>query len=477
MKYNCKLILIFFFSFLSSFGQDKLALDSLTSQLQSTSVKVKVKALNELCRLYTGTDNKKAMYFAKQALQISVKAKNALLIGQSQNRLGTIYDYIGVLDSANINYLSALKIFEDLNDKSGIAAVYQNIGVMYYFQNDLEKAIVYYSKAIDLRNETNELDFVAKLQNNIAVILRRQEKYDEAIAYYNKALAIKLKFNDNEAIASSYANLGTAYLYKKDFVNARIFFEKALTINTKLNSKINLAGNYFSLGELFFNQGKYNEARENTHRSIELATEAQSNDVLYNDYDLLWQIDTAIGDYKSAASNVHIAGTYKAKVFKNEKAQAVEKLNVLYETEKKDKEIITLNAEQEKEKIWTQLLLIGFGLVIIILMITAVYFKKLQAKNKLLLFQKKEIEDKTQQLNQQASEIAQYRSQMNPHFIFNALVSIQKFILKENKFNAVDYLTRLSKLMRLTLYNSEKEYISIKDEKQFLEFYLGFEQA
>lgn len=460
-----------------AFSQDKTALDSLTQQKENASLPVRIKALNELCRIYTGIDNSKAMHFSALAIQNSLRSKNELLIAQSKTRLGTIYEYRGVLDSATFNYLAALKIFESFKDKSGIASVYQNMGVMYYFQNDLDKAIDYYSKAIKLRTQTNELEYVAKLQNNIAVILRRQEKYDEAIDYYKKALAIKSKLNDQEAIAVSYANMGTAYLYLKDFNNAKLFLKKALDINSKLNSNINLAGNYFTLGEINFNEKKYDAARLNVTTSMHFATTAESNDILYNACELLWQIDTAVGDYKAAVLRIHEGMVYKAKVFKKEKAEAIEKLNVLYETEKKDKEIVTLNAEQNKERTQRKFLLFGFGLTLIILIITTVYFKKVKSKNELLSFQKREIEDKTHLLNLQATEIAKHRTQMNPHFIFNALVTVQKFILKENKFNAAHYLTMLSKLMRLTLYNSEKEYISLKEEKEFLDFYIEFERS
>ncbi len=430
-----------------------------------------------MCRIYTGTDNDKAMYYSGQAIQNAIKSKDALLIAHSQNRLGTICDYRGVIDSANINYLAALKIFETFDDKSGIAMVYQNIGVMYYFQNDLDKAKDYYLKAIHLRTETNELDYIAKLQNNIAVIFRRQKKYNQAIDFYHQALAIKLKFSDQEAIANAYSNLAEAYSYKGVADSASLYLKKAITINEKINSKINLAGNYLQLAEINQDGGDLINARLNVLRSIQYATEAESNDILYNDYELLWNVDTLEKDFRSAVINKQLASEYKAKVFKDDKAKAIEKLNVLYETEKKDKEIVSLNAEQERKRIQRQFLILGLALTLLVLIVTAVYFKKVKNKNKLLSFQKRDIEDKTALLNQQATEIAQYRTQMNPHFIFNALVTVQKFILKENKFNAAHYLTQLSKLMRLTLYNSEKEYITLKEEKEFLDFYIEFEHS
>ncbi|MDX2172653.1 MAG: tetratricopeptide repeat protein [Bacteroidota bacterium] len=470
------LINVLLFLFFGTIAQDKKALDSLTEQAKGTNIIKKVIALNELCRLYSGTDNSKAMDFAKEALNLSLSAKNTSLIAQSKNRLGTIYDYKGIIDSANANYIEALKIFENLGDKSGIASVYQNIGVMYYFQNDLDKAIDYYNKAIVLRNKTNELEFVAKLQNNMAAIFRRQKKYDLAIDYYRRSIEIKTRFKDQEAIATGYSNLAVTYLYMEKFDSSKALLNKALVINKSLNSNINLAGNYFTFSEISFNEKKYLETKVELKNTLEFAEKAESNDIIYNVYELLWQVDTAIGDYKSAVHNGHLASIYKAKVFKEERAKAVEKLNVLYETEKKDNEINTLNTEQEKEKIRKRLLLFGLLVALTIIFIFGFFYKKIKDKNSLLSFQKREIEDKTEALNKQSAEIARHQSQMNPHFIFNALVSIQNFILKENKHAAANSLSQLSQLMRITLYNSEKDFLTLKEEKQFLDFFVEFEK-
>jgi len=67
------------------------------------------------------------------------------------------------------------------------------------------------------------------------------------------------------------------------------------------------------------------------------------------------------------------------------------------------------------------------------------------------------------------------RAQMNPHFIFNALNSIQDFIIQEDKRSANRYLSRFSKLMRNVLDASDKDNISLKKEIEYLELYLSLE--
>jgi len=74
------------------------------------------------------------------------------------------------------------------------------------------------------------------------------------------------------------------------------------------------------------------------------------------------------------------------------------------------------------------------------------------------------------------SELAGLRSQMNPHFIFNSLNSIQYFILKKEPQEAYTYLSKFASLMRKILQNSRLRFISIQDEMDWLNLYLEMEK-
>jgi ligand-binding sensor domain-containing protein len=74
------------------------------------------------------------------------------------------------------------------------------------------------------------------------------------------------------------------------------------------------------------------------------------------------------------------------------------------------------------------------------------------------------------------SDLALLRTQMNPHFIFNSLSSIQNYILKNDSEQASLYLAQFSRLIRNILDYSNKEYIKLNEETQFLENYLSLEK-
>ncbi|MDD5570216.1 MAG: two-component regulator propeller domain-containing protein [Bacteroidales bacterium] len=79
----------------------------------------------------------------------------------------------------------------------------------------------------------------------------------------------------------------------------------------------------------------------------------------------------------------------------------------------------------------------------------------------------------TQKLNQYMLQAL--GKQMNPHFIFNSLNSINTFILKNERFESSKYITKFASLMRLILNNSQHELVPLQDELQALEIYVELE--
>ena len=98
------------------------------------------------------------------------------------------------------------------------------------------------------------------------------------------------------------------------------------------------------------------------------------------------------------------------------------------------------------------------------------------AENELQI-QKLESEKTKAELQRQAAELEMQalRAQMNPHFIFNSLNSINVFILENNKLHASEYLAKFSRLIRLILQNSKEAFIPLESELEALELYLELE--
>lgn len=110
---------------------------------------------------------------------------------------------------------------------------------------------------------------------------------------------------------------------------------------------------------------------------------------------------------------------------------------------------------------------------IIILLIIALILLFIKQRIKVIRRQeqiKRDYEKKIAETEMQA-----LRAQMNPHFMFNSLNSINNFILKNDTENASDYLAKFSRLMRLILDNSRSEWVTLQSEMKALELYIELE--
>jgi LytS/YehU family sensor histidine kinase len=140
------------------------------------------------------------------------------------------------------------------------------------------------------------------------------------------------------------------------------------------------------------------------------------------------------------------------------------------------------NAKLQKEA-FIRKLLIGGLFLLLLLGFTIVRIINLKSRNERLQLEHKislqqaESERTSAGLQQQATELKMQalRAQMNPHFIFNSLNSINMFILENDKWQASEYLSRFSRLIRLMLLNSRQSFIPLENELEALELYLQLE--
>lgn len=124
--------------------------------------------------------------------------------------------------------------------------------------------------------------------------------------------------------------------------------------------------------------------------------------------------------------------------------------------------ILQIEIESPLWQKWWFLFLVIIVLALAILLVVRWRFKILQKRN--------EVEK-----NLRESQLAALKVQMNPHFIFNALNSIQEFILLNEKKLANQYLGKFADLMRMTLDMSNEEKISLQEEIKMLDLYLQLE--
>jgi hypothetical protein len=183
-------------------------------------------------------------------------------------------------------------------------------------------------------------------------------------------------------------------------------------------------------------------------------------------YYLLYKINEA-NKKDGAALKYHVAYTRAKDTvdFYTQKSELMG-LQTRYESQQKEEQISFLVRENEFNTYrlnQSRILIIGLiGLVvlIIILAVIIVFMSRLRERQNNMILQQK-----------------LFRSQMNPHFLFNSLVSIQNFIVNQEPSKASKYLSKFSKLVRNILDSSFEEYISLEEEISTIEYYLELQKV
>ena len=217
-----------------------------------------------------------------------------------------------------------------------------------------------------------------------------------------------------------------------------IWLSKLLVNNTKISIKENSVFNYDQ------NKFEFNVSAKNIRFSNEIKYRYRLEGI-----DKTWQVNNYYNnkiEYKSLPPGKY---TFNIKsVFRNNESEMFS---------------YSFSINPPFWETWWFYGLMALSFITLTFVVFKVQIKKHRKKNRL-----------KNELN--ASKLIAIQSQMNPHFIFNAINSIQDLILKGDIDNSYNYIIKFSKLVRQTLNFSDKEFIDIEDEIELLEIYLELEK-
>ena len=409
---------------------EKLHRQALQLAKKNEHILAQVYSLNMLGVVYRRQDAvKSALEYHYKALDLANSLdksnRNALKnIAISENGIANVFNLLGKYELSLKHYKNALKIEEKLHNNLGMAVNYQNIGSVKESQNDLESSLSYYKKSLAINEKTNSDIGRIICYNSIGSVYLKQKKAKKAIELLLPAIKLAEKVGDNFYNAMANINLGKAYAEVKETEKAYQFLNKGLALSLK-----------------------------NNHPS------ATSKVYMY-----LSDLAAANNNYKKALFFTKKHSEYENKILNSKNQQYVNDLIIKIKSKEQNKEIQALDEENQlvKNKLNKKQKQIFFIIALFVLL--SVLGSIFYAQNK-LNNERKYIELKQNLM----------RAQMNPHFIFNALNSIKLYIINNEKEQAVYYLNKFSKLMRIILNSSRQQEISLKEEIANSKLYVQIE--
>jgi sensor histidine kinase YesM len=373
---------------------------------------------------YTGQFNVSVDYLNKT---VEFAGFNHLkkLSAKACNALGEVYTVVG--DPAKVREsLERMLQFamQESDSVSTLAALYklgkQNFGYKY----DFHTVDRYMRQSLEYSVPLRDTATIAVALADIAWNFYLEKKLDSSLFYYQACLDYAIPGKRYYSLANALGNMGTIYRDMKKFDKALAYWKKGISTAREHSDWYTQSWIYSDMSKMASDQGNHQDAYK--------------FQVLYKQY----------SDSLAKQKNSDGLNMARAK----------------YEADASQKQVELLSLKVKNQR----LLLYGVGAFLLLSIIIGLLLlrqAKLNAKRRI-----SEMDQKILEVTQ-----ANLRQQMNPHFIFNTLNSIQYYMYKHDKLATNNYLTKFSSLMRKILENSQHTAVPIRDEIDALQLYLELE--
>ncbi|ALL05723.1 histidine kinase [Pedobacter sp. PACM 27299] len=340
-----------------------------------------------------------------------------------------------------------------------------------YYQNQNEENSLAYAALYFKNHPYKSHSVIQQRYFDISFLLAYRLRNFKKMAYYNsQARILAQKVGDSLAIARTYDNEAQIYSaqmqHAKALVCSKIYFNYLKKTNNLNDVAFNNLATAFNLNKqpdsaiYYYKEGIALERKE---------ASGKQKTVYY-----LGLIDAykMKGDLVKALQAADSAHRIEIRNNKAIEAVKVAEMHEQYETENKDQNIQQLKSRNQlnetiiKQQRWT----IFLSLLVFIGVLSFLYGfyrqQRLKEKNKLL---KSDVD----RLNMEQKML---QSQLNPHFIFNAIANLQSLIASGHTDESVSYLKSFSGLLRGVLEQNRKDFIEIEEEITSLENYIQLQQ-
>lgn len=400
------------------------------------------------------------------AMKISKNEGNDNVYLRSLNFLGRYNLLIGFFNESITYFNDAISYAEKNKLKGYIPYNYYSLTDVYRNMRDTVNRRKTLYKMVDEATAENDSTLMAHGMYLLGSLLILQKNgFKIADSLLRKSLQIAKIRKDTGLVASSLANMGYNYYLKKDYKPSIEYYNKSL--NYSIPAKIHgpAANSLGNLGTIYRDLGEFDKSIMYYEKSIK---QAKAVDDIY---DLYWVYMDMSNMYLARKDTGNAYKTYVLYKKYNDaytefgNVQGLSEAKMRYDAETHSRELELLSLKLSKQK----LLIYGYtGLFVLSLAIGFLIISRSRINAK----------QRISEMKHKISEITQanLRQQMNPHFIFNTLNSIQYYMYQHDKLATNNYLTKFSSLMRKVLENSQHTSVPLRDELDALNLYLELEK-
>lgn len=360
---------------------------SLKEQLQSTQDSIQKFYQNQPV---------KALDYAFVYEKIAADSDSLKYKAKADNFIGMCYYMNGEIDKAIKYYVSGIQKFETLKDTYFVAMLHNNIGAAYQLRKKPEETIKYYQKALKGFEEVKDTLWMANLYNNISIQKNELGLYQEELDYKQKAMNIYISQKDTQMILLTKGNLAHTYFklgdYKKSLLNAEDYLYSPYNEAGQSGRATVLLAYAYTLQKI----GNSSKSLKIIQEAKDIAEKNGFKEISMKVHQHLASLYEEQNNYKQAYAHFKSFHALQDTLFNQQKDETINDLLVKYDSDKKDADIILLNAENELKNLQiaksnnTKWALILGLLLVSLLAFLAWRLKNIKAKNNIELTSKNE---------------------------------------------------------------------------------------
>ncbi|RKR14097.1 tetratricopeptide repeat protein [Maribacter vaceletii] len=478
--------------------------------------------LLDSAKKYKKGDIAKSIDFITQSIASLGKRANKIELAKSLSLLGEVYQQHNQTDLAISSYLDAIKAYKSsktslllgkayvlngeykkaiaileplLNIKNLVpfqkVTLYETIGDSYKGLENVNQAVSFYEEGLVIAKKNQIAPKLADLNSKIADAYSSDNRSVEAEGFYTNSLELSEKqapqraIQEKEKVADFY-NKKNRYdeeikLRKESLGELNSFgkVKKSKELGGVLADSITSQRINYKIANAYVAQQKYEEAIPYLEKSIveadvedDLVVQKDATRKLSEVYKYKGDFGKALETYQEYVKVVDTLYVRKeqeisqAARFNRELASKQSRISGLeqerelsqskYDLASTEQQLYQVNNKRQKWVIYS--LIIG----LVLMALAAFFFYR---------------SNQQQKIANNLLALRSLRTQMNPHFIFNALNSVNNYISKNDERSANRYLSDFSTLMRAVLENSDEDFIPFSKELELLELYVKLEHS
>lgn len=431
--------------------------------------KYNVSSVREIMDRYADLGNKDSSFAYMDMLKALIDTMadvNPKKVSLSQN-IATCYQWFGMYRSAIRYFQVAVNGNRQNKNFRGLGLALANLSELYNSMEDPDKAIAYAKEALGYLADVN-MPYM-QTAANIADHYADQKQNDSALLYLEKSDAIAQKVGSTEQFVNNEVIRARIYINLGKYQEAKSILAKALLSQSKTDDTWNLCRTLLYSAELDTTLRQYDDAKRHLQQVLDISRNKEFRIYTVTALQNMALLLSKTGNYKDALQYQFEYTRLKDSLSTTRAKTDLNDLEISYKTLQKEQEIALLKKDNDIKKLELKesnrqklfyLLLLLFAAVLF-----SMIFYQRNRRNKIEM-EKIKAELQTQVL----------RSQMNPHFIFNCLNSIENFIMQNDKRQASDYLNKFSLLIRKILDSSRNEMVPISKDMEALKLYVELEQ-